>query len=92
MPHGQSGYPILDGGTVNHGSDQQSARVCNDMALATVDLLACVRASYTAASGGLHRLTVDHARGEAGLTTFLLADLRQQGAANQAQNAVSRQS
>ena len=51
---------ILDVGGVNLQADQMALRVGDDVALAALDLLACIKAAWTAAFRGLHRLAVDH--------------------------------
>jgi len=55
-PRGQA----LDVGGMNDGGDQKALRVGQDVALASVDLLAGVEAAVSAAFRGLHALAVDH--------------------------------
>src|ERR1035437_3777994 len=69
---------ILHVGRVDGGSNQQSYRVGEDMALAALDHLFGRIAARTASLGGLDRLAVDHAGGRACLAACRFAYLHQQ--------------
>ena len=51
---------ILNAGFVHDESDQVALGVGNDVALAALDFLACVKAPWTTAFRGFHRLAVNH--------------------------------
>jgi hypothetical protein len=53
---------ILNIGGLNHKADQLALSIGDDVALAALDLRACVIPGWTAALGGLDRLTVDDTR------------------------------
>ena len=60
---------ILDIGGVDHGADQQSTGIGDDMGLAPVDQLGRIEAPDTPAFRGFHGLAVDHAGRRAGLAS-----------------------
>src|SRR6201993_3066031 len=64
---------ILDVGRMHDGGDEKPRRVGQQMALASLDLLAGIVATRTAGFGRLHRLTVDDAGRRARLACFQLA-------------------
>src|ERR1700704_1172900 len=64
---------ILNAGFVHDEPDQIALGVGDDVALAALDLLACVKAPWTAAFRGFHRLAVNHSRRRARLSASSLA-------------------
>src|SRR5690606_2882117 len=69
---------VLNVGGVNDQPDHEAECVDDDMALAAHDLLAGVEAPYSAAFGGLDRLTVDDAGTGTGLLAFAFASRHHQ--------------
>ena len=64
---------ILNAGFVHDEPDQIALGVGDDVALAALDLLACVKAPWTAAFRGFHRLAVNHSGRRARLSANRLA-------------------
>lgn len=67
---GRRAVAILNIGAVNRETDHQSERVDDDMTLASLNLLSRVIARNSAAFRGFHALTVDHASGRPGFSTY----------------------
>lgn len=63
---------ILNAGFVHDESDQFALGVGNDVALAALDFLACVKAPWTTAFRGFHRLAVNHSGRRARLSASRL--------------------
>ena len=70
--------PILKIGSVDSASEDQTQRVDQNMALAALDLLACVIAANPYGFCGFHALAVDDPRRRLGLPTFQLPRLHRQ--------------
>ena len=58
--HQRGTVPVLDIGAVDDGVDEGAAGIGEDMALATLDLLARIIVPNPAALCGFNALTVDH--------------------------------
>lgn len=69
---------ILDIGGVNDGPDQQALRVSNDVALATFDLLARVKAPWAATFCRFHTLAIDDTRAGRSFPTYRFTRHQQQ--------------
>src|SRR5712691_1941440 len=69
---------ILDVGGVHLRANQMTAGIGNDVALATIDLLARIIAPRTSAFCGLDRLTVDHTCRRAGFAALPLPSMLDQ--------------
>jgi len=71
---------VLNVGGVDDEADQQTEHVDDDIALASHDLLAGVKTTYSAAFGGLDRLAVnDAALGDASRPSLFRAAITAQG-------------
>ena len=69
---------ILNVGGVDHGVNQVTLGVGEDVAFAALDLLASIIAPRTAAFRGFYALTVDHTGARRSLATLRLARDHQQ--------------
>ncbi len=61
---------VLDFSSVDEDEDQKTAGVGQDVPFAALDLLARVKARYSATFRGLHRLAINHSSTGRGLTSF----------------------
>ena len=61
--HERRAVAELDIGGMDHGVNQIAFGVGQDVALAALDLVACIIAAMPAALGGLNALAVDHPGG-----------------------------
>jgi len=64
---------VLDGGAMNDHAEQQAKGIGENVPLAALDPLTCVKARYSAAFRGLDALAIDHARAWRGLPVLAKA-------------------
>ena len=76
--HQRRAVTVLDVGGVDHGMNEIAIGVGEDVALAPLDLLACIIAARTARFCGFHALTVDHpGAGRCFAANYLSSDQQQ---------------
>ena len=80
---------VLDISGVHDKPDQMAKRISNDMALASLDLLARVKAARTAAFRGLDGLAIDHAGGRTRLPPGALSRRHDEGMIDRRQGPVA---
>ncbi len=85
-----SAVAILNAGFMHDESDQISLGIGDDVALAALDFLACVKAPWATAFRGFHRLAVNHSGRRARLSTSRLARRYHEGVVERGKNSTAR--
>src|SRR6202011_4242714 len=85
-----SAVAILNAGFMHDESDQISLGIGDDVALAALDFLACVKAPWATAFRGFHRLAVNHSGRRARLSTTRLARRHHESVVERGKNSTAR--
>jgi hypothetical protein len=85
-----SAVAILNAGFMHDESDQISLGIGDDVALAALDFLACVKAPWATAFRGFHRLAVNHSGRRARLSTSRLARRHHESVVERGKNSTAR--